>query len=188
MDDELKNYIERHRNWQYLALTQFSFANNLFLTIAIGFLVYLFGKEEKPSTITFITMIFLLASIFEGIFVVISRLYDFRISRNVAYARKCYYDKTKNQKKTLPDLHFPEPNYCTRITALCQVLFCKIDFFDTDEATAIKEMQDFSRFNSLRRLSNALGRLSWRCFKVQISLLIFACLFFSVDYFNAHIC
>ena len=114
MDDELKNYIERHRNWQNFALSQFSFTNNLLLTISLGFLAYLSEKVKNYQLATIpwqyvMSLLLTLFSIFEGIIVTISRLYDFRISRHVAYVRLRYYkekDKIQSDKKGLPDFDF----------------------------------------------------------------------------------
>lgn len=187
MDDELKNYIERHRNWQNFALGQFSFANNLLLTISLGFLAYLFEKvndcQSNPIPWSYkVSLVLILLSIFEGIIVVISRLYDFRISRHVAYIRMRYYKKKKeNDKGTLPDFDFKRPNFCTRINAFCNVFFCSLELLTQNEINNIDQKIYKEKFNSFRELSNALGIISWIGLKWQATFLILSCVFYAIS-------
>ena len=187
MDDELKNYIERHRNWQNFALGQFSFTNNLLLTISLGFLAYLFEKVKgnQPNTIPWLyglSLFFILSSIFEGIIVAISRLYDFRISRHVAYVRMRYYKKKKeNEKGILPDSDFRWPNFFTRINAICKVIFCRVEFLTQNEIKKLNQESYKEKFNSFRELSNTLGIISWKGLKWQAAFLLFSCICYALS-------
>ncbi len=187
MDDELKNYIERHRTWQNLALSQFSFTNNLLLTISIGFLAFLFGKGKNDMTTSIDwlyigSLVFIILSIYEGIIVVISRLYDFRISRHIAYVRMRYYNKKKeNDKGTLPDFDFKWPNFCTRVNAICKVIFCRIELLTQNEIKKLDQEFYEEKFNSFRELSNTLGIISWKGLKWQAAFLFFSCICYALS-------
>ena len=187
MDDELKNYIERHRNWQNLALNQFSFTNNLLLTISIGFLAYLFEKTRDCNNISIYylyisSLIFIQLSIYEGLIVIISRLYDFRISRHIAYVRQIYY-KNKNETNTgtLSEVDFKKPNFCTRVEAIFEVIFCRIDFLTRNEIQRLEKELYKKKFNSLRNLSNTLGIISWKGLKFQAAFLFFSCICYALS-------
>jgi len=183
MSDNLNDYKERHRFWQNLALTQFSFTNNLLLSLSIGFLVYLIEKNQEPNKIIGLTLILLMISIGEGVITVISRLYDFRVSRHIAYVRQRYFDKSENTIKTLPDFQFPKSNFCTRTSALLKILFCRLDLLSKKEIGNTRDCY-LERFNSLRKLSQTLGDLSWKCLKIQILSLFLACGSFCLDFFK----
>lgn len=186
MDDELKNYTERHRSWQNQAINQLSFTNNFLLTISIGFLAYAFRDQKDiqllfdSSIFNLLTLIFILFAIFEGILVIISRLNDFRISRHITYVRQRYYTKMiKEMVRTLPDSDFPRPHFCIRVNVICKIFFCKIDFLTHQEILKLKDQElNMEKFNSLRELAHTLGIISWIGFKFQAIFLFLSCFFF----------
>jgi len=186
MGDELNNYIERHRTWQNNTINQLSFANNFLLTISIGFLAYVFREEKNIQTLfdksifNLLTLICVILAIYEGILVIISRLYDFRISRHISLVRKRFYNKMRNEMvKTLPHSDFPKPNLCVRVNAIRKIIFCKVEFLTQREILKLKEKKlNMERFNSLRELSNTLGIISWIGLKFQAIFLLLSCIFF----------
>ena len=188
MTDELKNYIERHRNWQDKAIEQLSIANNFLLTISTGLLAFSFDKEiisgisfclcnceiDKSLTFYSFSIFFLILSILIGIMVLISRLYDFRLSRHITLVRQRFYQKnedkitdTNNNDAILPHDDFDYPNFWQRITTILKVIFVRIDFLN--EAETLTSKSDFpkEKFKKIRELSYRLGTISWKWIKLQ---------------------
>lgn len=92
--------------WQNLRITQLSFANNLFIGLAIGLIAYLLNMikdynqplNQLEKFFFWVGGILLLISIGFGIYVVINRLEDFRITTKIARER------VKNEKDKKIDI------------------------------------------------------------------------------------
>jgi hypothetical protein len=187
MTEELINYNERHRNWQDKAIEQLSIANNFLLTISTGLLAFSFDKEilsgirfcfcdcniDKSLTYYAFSQFFVILSIFTGIMVLISRLYDFRLSRHITLVRQRFYkqndiitDVNKNAA-VLPHDDFDYPNFWQRISTIFSVIFYKIDFLNKAEMQTEKKDFPKEKFKKIRELSFRLGSISWKWTKLQ---------------------
>lgn len=187
MDDKEKEYKERQKNWRDISITQLSNANNILFTLSAG-LTALWFDTNKPTIhidfsgkiewriVAYCFTIFLISlSMLFGILVLITRLYDFRISRHLALTRKRVY-KNLNAK-TFSESSFPKFSSKDRLYAVWQILFKQLPFISSD---VVKENdgQLEEKFESLRKLSKILGDASWRWIKVQIVSLLFSMLAF----------
>lgn len=195
MEDELKDYKERHIRWQNFAITQLGYTNNIITTLGIGFLAFAFDKEfistfslssysvfSCKMLIYLLTILFILISLGFGILTSISRLYDFKISRHVAITRQRFFDKCKNEPKPLPESDFPNAK-CKELTrALCKILFRDLEFLTKEETKELwKESSLMDRFNGLRRLADTLGVLSWCSMKLQFLFLLLSLIGYSIN-------
>ena len=106
---------DKYRYWTKIAIDHLSFSNNLFLTICIAAIAFILSeKDDVYKTIIFdkslkidwnivlyISSIILLSfSIFSGIITVLTRLLDFRITRNSVLV-----DLIANKNDQSLDLH-----------------------------------------------------------------------------------
>lgn len=200
MTDTENNYIERHRHWQDLAINQLSTSNNFLLTISIGLLAFCFDKNSFkqinfclcscetnwPLTLHFIALLFLTIAIMYGIVVLATRLYDFRITRNISLTRQRFY--TENKKRItstnpnaaiLPASEFPYPSFHKRSAAIFKVIFFEIKLLTKTESLKVKTNNDaLNKFNSLREFSFTLGTVSWRFPRFQVLYFGLATLFY----------
>ncbi len=200
MTDTESNYIERHRHWQDQAINQLSAANNFMLTISIGLLAFCFDKNvffnmrfclcsckiDWSLTLHFFALIFLTIAIIYGMTVLVTRLYDFRITRNISLTRQRFY--TENEKRitpenpkaaVLPATEFPYPSLRKRIYAIFKVIFIEIDLLTKTESLEVKTNEHtLNKFNSLREFSFTLGTISWRFPRFQALFFGLATLFY----------
>ena len=121
--EKYNEYQRRYQFWSERAVEQFSFSNNLLLTISIVTLGYFYkeGKEEftnlsiwwpcsgsfdLEATLFSIGTIFTGLSVIFGLIVTLARLYDFKLTRHITLIRKRVYlehvkvfpDKAPNEK------------------------------------------------------------------------------------------
>jgi len=189
MSDETTKYIERHRTWQDKAIEQLSFANNFLLAISTGFMAYVVDKKllsgikfclhrswEMDKSLTFysISLAFNILSIVTGIFVLISRLYDFRLSRHITLVRQRFYimnnENISLENKNaaiLSHTDFDPPNFCQRIKTIFKLLFVKIRFLNKSEIETLKANFPNEKFKKIREFSYRLGFVSWKWTKLQ---------------------
>ena len=177
-----KSLRERHSAWRDIAVTQLSNANNTILGFSTGFIIFCLDEfdtigfdlnissEFEKSKLFFGFCLFsLLLSILYGISVLISRLYDFRITRHINLTRI-------RSKKELDYDEFDKTNMCNRINALFQIIFKEIPFISRVKAQVL-ELKD-EGFNKLRKLSFVLGEATWVWLKFQVIYFLLGCLFF----------
>jgi hypothetical protein len=176
------NLRQSHSDWRDIAVTQLSNANNTILGFSTGFIVFCldkcdtirfnlnFASEFEKSKLFFgLCLLSLLFSVFFGISVLVSRLYDFRITRHVTLTRL-------RSDESLEYSEFEKTNLFDRIGALFQV-FCKdFEFIPKDVAKNLKAKDE--KFESLRKLSFVLGAATWLWIKFQVFYFLLGCLFF----------
>jgi hypothetical protein len=203
ISDELKKYIERHKGWQDKSIEQMSIANNYLLAISTGLLAYSFNCEKAALSkltfcmcnsvfdtqlaLCFLSISFFFLSVMTGVFVLISRLYDFRLTRHITYVRKCFFKENeinypKNAK--LPDNDFENPNFLKRVESILKVLFKEIEFLNSKEMKSLKEDFPISKFNKIRELSFVLGTISWKWTKMQGLYLLIGIIFYGFYYLS----
>lgn len=180
----LEEYKENQKEWRDISLNQLSNANNILLTFSSALLVFILDKSKDNkiyfnseqnidwNIFNYWTSVFILSlSILYGFCVLISRLYDARISRHIVLTRQRFFKEFQNQKdKELPRNSFGDFNFCDRIIVLKNLLFCKLPFIKIERISTGKEI--VSDFQSLRRISKVLGTLTWKWTKIQFSLFL----------------
>lgn len=183
-----KNIRESHSAWRDIAVTQLSNANNTILGFSTGFIVFCLDKcdtvrfdlnissEFEKSKLFFgLCLLSLLFSIFYGISVLVSRLYDFKITRHVTLTRL-------RSDELLDYIEFEKTNMCDRIDALFQVFRKDLEFIPRDVAEHLKAKD--VKFESLRKLSFVLGEATWVWLKFQIIFFLIGCSFFVLHLFT----
>lgn len=139
------------------------------------------------SILFLMSTLFIILSIFYGLLTALSRLYDFRITRNTTLTRQRFYKwavKKKMQNKTLSDCDFEKPNYCQRSQNIIRLLFCKLPLIKKKEVEFLKkDIILYLKFKDLRRLSSDLGFMSWRYLRLQVALLFLSLLLFVIQLF-----
>lgn len=189
IDDEnkLNEYKQRHREWRDISVTQLSNTNNILLTLASGLLVFSFDKNKVlpihlcssnkidwPVFTYAASVILMFFSIAYGIAVLVSRIYDFRISRNLALTRQRFYkndiQKTIRNKNsgTLPDNDLGKFYAFDRMRELKQIAFKEPLLISTKEIDELSKIDLKRKFQNLRRISKILGSASWIWTKYQI--------------------
>lgn len=201
MAGDLNDYIDRHRNWQNKAIEQLSFANNLLLTISTGLLVFIFDKNKISEayfcfcninwslTLYSLSLFSIILATFVGFIALISRLYDFRLSRHIALIRKRFYEKNQDEEKlekaVLPANDHNPPGFWKMAGKLCKVIFCRIDFLTKEETKTSKYGFPLGRFNNIRESSFVLGVATWRLTKFQCICLLMGVLFYGASLWTA---
>jgi hypothetical protein len=170
-----KNFEQLNSDWRNISINQLSTTNNLLLTISTGFFVYVLQnksisdlhcnvKESIDYTKLYFLMslIFLFFSIFYGFATIFTRLYDFRITRNIIFARS----RTKNKLK-YTDYNSFKPYERTK--ALFTILFIRIQFITRKDTKKGFEDAEFKqKFETLVKLSKILGVTTWLYTKFQV--------------------
>lgn len=189
----LNKYRVARSDYRTIAINQLSFANNLLLTLAVGFLTL--GIDRKDfETLSFsahssfswsklsliLMLVFFIISIIGGVFVMFSRLYDFRITRYILSIR------IRIQHKYKVDLGYPTLRITTkkdRWESFWVLWRGKEDkFFPANinlyEDDRIKFMKNFM---SLRKLAADLGSASMKWTQYQAATFIAGMICFVIN-------
>ncbi|MBX2932027.1 MAG: hypothetical protein KF781_08790 [Chitinophagaceae bacterium] len=187
MVDKLQEYKDRQKEWRNISISQLSTVNNVLLTLSSGLFVFCIDKK-KVSEIHFnfchsinwqvasywVSVLILGISIFFGLGVLFSRLYDFRISRHISLTRLRFYKEYKNaDKKELPYNDFGKFKTSDRVQALFNCIFCELPFINSDDAKKVLENDKVKTdFQNLRKTADILGSITWKWTKIQIGLFL----------------
>jgi vacuolar-type H+-ATPase subunit I/STV1 len=177
MNEKEKEYSERAKDWKNILVNQISFTNNLISTLAAGYLLYLIDKLPNGDiklvilnkidwriSLYMVTVILVLISIMIGTLILLSRLYDFRITRNIALTRKRICGK---HNKPMPDFTVQGKGFCS----LFCTIFNKIDFVEKSDCDQLSERVK-TKFNKLRTQSKTLGNWTWKLTKIQLFVIL----------------
>ncbi len=185
--EHLNRYSERYRFWTNQAIIQLGYSTNLFTTLAVAFLAFLFNQRENFNKIVFDTkqsidwsLLFyfiacfgVLIAVLFGLIAVTSRLYDIRITRNKTWVRKRVM---KEKSMSICD----DDDFNNKISI--KTLFCiylktlwKIELVNIDD---IKKDIFEEKFKKLRNQTFFLGKMSWLSHKLQLISLLLALLFY----------
>lgn len=184
MTDKLKEYKDRHKDWRDISISQLSTANNILLTLSSGLLVFCIDKNKVGRihidisqtinwqlTTYWFSVILLGLSILYGIGVLLSRLYDFRISRHIALTRQRFYKASDG--KELPYDDFGSFKTDDRIKALFRIVFCKLPFINSTGIKGLMENDKLKNdFQYLRKTADILGSTTWKWTKIQVGLFL----------------
>jgi hypothetical protein len=188
---DLEKYEQRERFWSEQSQQQLGYSINFFLTIGLGFLVFLIGKRGNYPSLHFdfrdeilwaLLLYYLIGSalffsILSGCISILSRLYDLRVTRHVVGVRRKVY---KILKRTLPNSEIDLTSAKPFRT------FVDVVLYDFEFIQSINEdnFQDISlKYMVLRKQGKLLGRLTWRCHKVQILFLLIATILYTIELF-----
>lgn len=187
MVDKLQEYKDRQKEYRNISILQLSTVNNVLLTLSSGLFVFCIDKKKTTEihfnfchsinwqvTTYWSSVLILGASIFFGLGVLFSRLYDFRISRHISLTRLRFYKEHKDaDKKELPYNDFGKFKTSDRVLALFNCIFCELPFINSDNAKNILENDKLKTdFQNLRRTADILGSITWKWMKIQIGLFL----------------
>ncbi len=185
--EKLDEYINRSNNWTDKTITQLGYSINLFTTIGIAFLGYIITHRDKFPHLSFscdaefswILTLFLIGTISTvfsigfGFASILSRLFDFRITRHLALTRKRFLVKNKekafneNRVLGLIDSRIIDISNERNYPIFKKHIFGKPEFITEND---FKELRVIDKFEKLRKESKILGNLTWKCHKYQIGL------------------
>ncbi|MBL7970137.1 MAG: hypothetical protein JNL03_01345 [Prolixibacteraceae bacterium] len=194
LNEKLMEYINRNNFWTDKTINQLGYSINLFTTVGIGFLGYLVTNRDKfPPLefisggdincllITYFTATFLIFfSIIIGFASVLSRLFDFRITRHISLTRKRFLSRTKSRKGLInsPIIDISKEKYCR---SFWKNVFGKIEFIDESD---FKNNKVPDKIEQLRKESKILGALTWEMHRCQIALFIIGTFLYGLTIFR----
>jgi hypothetical protein len=189
-ESKKQEYQERYRFWSDKRITQLSFHNNLLLTIGIGVIGYFWSERNSIYTklvfdceakIDCIIIFFLvgiasaLVSVVTGFILSLSRLYDLRITSNIALTRK----RAKDKSISIKEEDTSESSFLKSVRVLVAVLWNYQNY--EIKKREIENHEIFHRkFNELRQKASDLGVSTWGLVKWQTLSMLVAFLFFTL--------
>jgi hypothetical protein len=197
--DDIERTKKAHDFWQDTAIKQLSAANNWLLITSTGFLSFCIQKFEVVDlrfawgnnidwhlTCYVLSLMISLIAILAGVLLMISRLWDFRITRNIALTKYRFYQKVKTNKENLEKKFPTEPDERKsryRLSRADVVLLVygkqqKCDIKSENETEAHKKLK------KLREFCRLLGEISWCLLKTQALALFLATSFLVMYYIS----
>ena len=192
-DVKRKEYDIRYSFWTEKAITQFGYSINLFTTIGISSLFYLLSKKEIfPRVIIkysyqidwkllfyLLSILFILISITYGFISIVSRLYDFRITRHLSLSRKRFLNRSKSREDNglIKDIIITTPKG-KDYKYFKEIIFNDINFINEDDI--INKRAFLDKFQEMQLKSNVLGKISWKAHKTQIIIFIIGLIFYGL--------
>lgn len=180
------DYKQSQKEWRDISVTQLSNTNNVLITLSSGLLAFIMDKSEKNQfiinfshkinyeTSTYWCSVFILGiSICYGISVLLTRLYDFRISRHIILTRQRFYKSyinDTNHTKELSRSDLGKFNRKDRVSIFCSIIFCKLPRIEITRIDNKENIDD--DFKKLRIMSKVLGTATWRWTKIQVFLFL----------------
>jgi hypothetical protein len=169
--EENRRVYETHHFWQDVAIKQMSAVNNWALMAAMGFLSFCIANSGLSSlkfefvwhwrlidwaqTCYFWALLFTMLSILSGVKVLIARLIDFKINRNITLINRYYATIRPN---------FEKSNHWERFLTFLMVLV-------HTPSMSVNEY-DSHKLNEMRHTADKLGDFTWSQIKCQIFLLL----------------
>lgn len=189
-----ERFKKNYDYWTDKSINQLSFFNNLLLTISIGIVTLTFkdlgisGIEltfhKINYTITFLIGSFLTLnfSILIGLFVALSRLYDFRLTRHICFIKYKYFKKTNKELKSTKNRS--KFQLTKRIKMLINVIFTDKTINETDIDDFIESGKDngFEKFDTLREITHNLGIGTWNMLNWQVITFIIGMILFLIGF------
>ena len=184
-------YDERHRFWTEQSLNQFGTTCNFFFLISLGFMAYLFDKDQTSSLFKFegtsidfglltfgFSILFALISLVASSITVISRLFDLRLTRHIIWTRKRYYD---GKSKLLSDAFIDLTKYGRWYQLRNFITTFRSESFVISDADIEKTPEFHQKFDQLRTRNLLLAKFSWWSLGVQILTLILSLICYGVS-------
>jgi len=183
-----QEYQERHRFWADKRIAQLSFHNNLLLTLGFAIIGYFWSERsgiytkliiDFESDIEWKVLCFLLGlvlstlSVLAGFTLSMSRLYDLRLTANIALTRKRALDKNIS----INEEEVSKSGIVVSLLSLISVMWCYEKY--NINKSEITNSDDFSRkFKKLRQKASDLGEATWCLLLWQTLCMLFAFIFF----------
>jgi len=185
LEKRANDYPERHMFWTQLSMSQFGYSVNLFTTIGIGFLGYLFkyfiDHPWEKSGFHLFAIIIVFCSVICGILSILYRLYDTRFTRHLlSITRRAslkYPEVSDSIEGLLEKREDPDLIKINFLQVFFRTLICKIPFIKETDFEDSMELK--KKFENIRELSVLLAIKSWRLHKLQM-LLLFAVIIYSL--------
>ena len=195
-EDKKQEYQERYRFWSDKRVAQLSFQNNLLLTLSLACFAYFWTERNSvysdlfiDSTasidwnivIYFMGMFFIIISLFAGLTLSLTRLYDLRLTSHILLTRK----RALKRVDKLKDNELKSNGFLTTFVSLVILFFN----YQKYEITKNDLKGDYSnllnKFTKARQFSRDLGASTWSLLKCQaisffLSLILFA--FVSINF------
>lgn len=196
MSAKQAEYNRRYEYWSEKAITQLGYSLHLFTTIGITSLGYLISiRKEFPKLVFncnldfdfnlffyFSSILLILTSIVYGFISILSRLYDFRLTRHLALSRKRFLKRSKEREDNglILDKIINEPRgknwkYFKKI--ICK----KINFINENDI--IEKSRFLRKFKKIQIYSKVLGTFSWKTHKIQILLFVIGIISYGITVF-----
>ncbi|GGH01559.1 hypothetical protein GCM10007415_42110 [Parapedobacter pyrenivorans] len=187
---QLQKYRTARNEYRTIAINQLSFANNLLLTLAVGFLPLGIDKEDfktlsfrytdDPSAEKVFLVLFIgsmTISIYWGVKVMFSRLYDFRLTRYILNIRVRILDKHNKRLGYEILRNTTKRNRCESLKLVWKARYHK---FSQEEIDSFPSNQSAfkNHFKALREIAQDLGDASIKWTQNQSISLIIGVLFF----------
>lgn len=174
MDLDLKKeYYDRNKRWSELTLNQLSSYNNLIFSLSLGFFAFCFDQKnlkksifslsniEYSKTFLFLSIVLILFSIILGLLISITRLNDFRITRQINQIRQRVYEHSNSKLDENSTLDY---SFFKSIILVLK----KKPIISMEECKNYKNIENFdTKFNELRTISHNLGKSTWNLTIVQ---------------------
>ncbi len=179
-----QEYQERYRFWSDKRIAQLSFQNNLLLTLSLACFAYFWKVHncngstahiDCNTVVCFMSMFFTIISLFAGLALSLTRLYDLRLTSHILLTRKRAFES----KNKLKDNELSSNGLLTTLKILVILFFN----YHKYEITKIDLNSDNSnllhKFTRTRQFSRDLGASTWSLLKCQVisfflSIIIFA--------------
>jgi len=182
-ENRIEEYKNRHKEWRDITVNQLSNVNNVFTSLSIGFFAFVFNPEKinNEHKILWFSLFFLILSITFGLLILLTRLYDFRISRHLAMTRQKTLNHYNSKYGLLPDNRNGEDfNSCDRFIALFKIILCKIEFVSYEDIEKKDKSLLKKKFERLQELSDVLGSATWKWLKLQVLFFMFSIFLYGI--------
>jgi len=186
--NEKDNYKERRRFWIDKSLTQTGYSINLFTSLSIAFVGYLVNQKDLLKKIVidfdlkidwvliffYSSLIFSVLGCMFGVYSVLSRLTDFRITRNIVKAKSKYFDNYNRKAKRIKTTKLKKG-----FSDFIMISFLYDNDFNLDLIDDIEKFDQ--RLKLLKERSDFLGKITWRYHKTQIIFIFLAVDFYAIS-------
>ena len=177
-DDFANEYHQRRIRWTNRSLDQFSIFNNLLISLGIGFLAFAYDTVDSKQSVISLSLseidwiltflrfstIFIYFSICIGLFIALSRLWDFRITRQINRVRQNAYEQSNKRK--LPQGSTGPYSFIESIDLYWKLIIRKYPNITFEQCKDV-DNNFLDEFNELRKISNKLGYISWSSLNIE---------------------
>lgn len=180
--NKLREYQERYRFWTDKRISQLSFHNNLLLTLGFAIVGFFWAKRYSIYTnlaintgddIDWIVLFFvagslaLFISIILGFLLSVSRLYDLRLTSNIALTRKW----ALKEDVTIKDEILLHSKFIDIIKNIIEI-FRKFSVIKINKRDITNDEKFQEKFKNLRQKSHDIGNSTWCLLKWQTSFML----------------
>lgn len=196
-NQKLTEYTIRNNFWTDKTITQLGYSINLFTTFGIALLGFLIGKKcyypyldigcdsefSLNLTLYLISILLVFISIFFGVKSILSRLFDFRITRHIALIRKRFLSKNKdnvfgNRKMGLLSDEIIDISNMNYNSIFFFYLKGKFDFINDSD---FENNNIHEKFKKLRTDSKVLGDITWKTHRFQMVIFVLGIFFYGLS-------